>query len=358
MKPMKIIYKTFPIDELTVHPNHNFIYNDIPEDDFLPELEKLIVEHGIKTPLIVNENGTIISGYRRYEVLKKIGQPEVRCKVQRYKNSYEELWDLVLRNLNRNSKTRTQKIREGMFLFNILKNYGKEILINELKYQQRITGKIDSSNETRYIVAQILGIEGGEKSNGKVFSMAKSALERADEYKKRGDDNFYNMIITQLNKVSSKAAYSLAFKVDTEKLSDVAKKGLLSGQIKGNSSTLPLKHNHLKEEIGKKKHNQIVETTSNSKDIDAKLKVEEIVKEYNAQSRGEIETIIPEMEKGYVSKTLEKAMINFRNDVAQCMTHQKDINKLDKKERKRLNKIMTKFIEDFQKDKNIITGGL
>ena len=34
------------------------------------------------------------------------------------------------------------------------------------------------------------------------------------------------------------------------------------------------------------------------------------------------------------------------------------INKLDKKERKRLNKIMTKFIEDFQKDKNIITGGL
>ncbi len=64
------------------------------------------------------------------------------------------------------------------------------------------------------------------------------------------------------------------------------------------------------------------------------------------------------MEKGYVSKTLEKAMINFRNDVAQCMTHQKDINKLDKKERKRLNKIMTKFIEDFQKDKNIITGGL
>jgi len=107
MESTKIMYKTFPIDELTVHSKHNLIYNDISEDDFLPELEELIVEHGIKTPLIVNENGTIISGYRRYEVLKKIGQSKVRCKVQRYNNSYEELWDLVLCNLNRNSNTRT-----------------------------------------------------------------------------------------------------------------------------------------------------------------------------------------------------------------------------------------------------------
>jgi len=355
MESTKIMYKTFPIDELTVHSKHNLIYNDISEDDFLPELEELIVEHGIKTPLIVNENGTIISGYRRYEVLKKIGQSKVRCKVQRYNNSYEELWDLVLRNLNRNSKTRTQKIREGMVLFDILKNYGKEILINELKYKQRITSKIDLSNETRYIVAQILGIEGGEKSNGKVFSMAKSALEKADEYKKIGNDVFYNMIIIQLNKVSSKAAYSLAYKVDIEKLNNVDKKGLLNGQIKGNSITLPLKHD-LKEEINK--YNQVIKTISEQKDTKNTVKLEEIVNEYNAKSRGEIEIIIPEKENGYISKTLEKAMINFRNDVAQCMTHQKDINNLSEEERKRLNRVMTKFIEDFQKDKNIITGGL
>lgn len=356
MKPTKIIYKTFPIDELIVHPKHNFIYKDILEDDFLPELEKLIVEHGIKTPLIVNENGIIISGYRRYEVLKKIGQPEVKCKVQKYKNCYEELWDLVLRNLNRNSKTRTQKIREGMILFDILKNYGKEILINELKYQQRITGKIDLSNETRYIVAQILGIEGGEKSNGKIFSMAKSALEKADEYKESGNEDFYNMIIAQLNKVSSKAAYSLAYKVDIEKLSDVAKKGLFTGQIKGNSINLSLKPEKIIHNV--KKQHQIIKTTPKPQNIDSSLKVEETVREYNAQSRGEIDIIIPEMEKGYVSKTLEKAMANFRKEVAQCMTHQKDINKLDEEERKRLNRVMTKFIEDFQKDKNIITGGL
>ena len=51
-------------------------------------------------------------------------------------------------------------------------------------------------------------------------------------------------------------------------------------------------------------------------------------------------------------------MINFRNEIAQCMVHQKDISNLDEEERKKLNKIMNKFIDDFQKDKNIITGGI
>ena len=40
------------------------------------------------------------------------------------------------------------------------------------------------------------------------------------------------------------------------------------------------------------------------------------------------------------------------------MVHQKDISNLDEEERKKLNKIMNKFIDDFQKDKNIITGGI
>ena len=84
----------------------------------------------------------------------------------------------------------------------------------------------------------------------------------------------------------------------------------------------------------------------NSRDSCAKT-----VQEYNAQSRGEIEIIIPEMDKGYVSKTLETAMREFKNKVAQCMTHQREIINLDDDEKVRLNRIMTKFIEDFKKDK-------
>ena len=86
--------------------------------------------------------------------------------------------------------------------------------------------------------------------------------------------------------------------------------------------------------------------------------LEETVREYNAKSRGEIEIVIPEMEKGYVSKTLESAMTEFRRKVAQCMTHQREIKKLEKEEKIRLNRIMAKFIEDFQKDKDYITGGM
>ena len=86
--------------------------------------------------------------------------------------------------------------------------------------------------------------------------------------------------------------------------------------------------------------------------------LEETVREYNAQSRGEIEIVIPEMEKGYVSKTLENAMSEFRRKVAQCMIHQREIMQLCTEEKVRLNRIMSKFIEDFQKDKNYITGGM
>lgn len=85
--------------------------------------------------------------------------------------------------------------------------------------------------------------------------------------------------------------------------------------------------------------------------------LEETVREYNAQSRGEIEIVIPEKEKGYVSKMLESAMSEFRRKVAQCMIHQREIQKMDKEEKIRLSRIMAKFIEDFQKDKNYITGG-
>ena len=51
-------------------------------------------------------------------------------------------------------------------------------------------------------------------------------------------------------------------------------------------------------------------------------------------------------------------MREFKNKVAQCMIHQREIINLDDDEKIRLDKIMTKFIEDFQKDKNIILGGM
>lgn len=86
--------------------------------------------------------------------------------------------------------------------------------------------------------------------------------------------------------------------------------------------------------------------------------MEQTVREYNAQSRGEIKIVIPEREKGYISKTLEKAMADFRRETAQCMTHQREIAKLDNEEKIRLNRIMSKFIEDFEKDRNYITGGM
>lgn len=82
------------------------------------------------------------------------------------------------------------------------------------------------------------------------------------------------------------------------------------------------------------------------------------MREYIAQSRGKIKIVIPEKEKGYISKTYEAAIMEFRRKTAQCMTHQREIQKMDIEEKTRLNRIMKKFIEDFEKDRNYITGGM
>lgn len=135
--------------------------------------------------------------------------------------------------------------------------------------------------------------------------------------------------------------------------------GLRSGQISGRSNSLPLK---LEFEKGDKEKEPEVTVNVNvcklNKDMYYGTVEEEVVREYNAQSRGEIKIVIPEKEKGYVSKTYEAAMTEFRRKTAQCMIHQREIQKMDAEEKVRLDRIMAKFIEDFQKDRKYITGGM
>lgn len=179
--------------------------------------------------------------------------------------------------------------------------------------------------------------------------------------RKEGNVDLADIIITQINKRGAHAAYDLAFKVDIGKLNDVTLAGLRSGQISGRSNSLPLRAEFDKnaEEKTERKEKGEIENLSTDR-IGSTITMEDLeetVREYNAQSRGEIKIEIPEKEKGYVSKTYEAAMTDFRRKTAQCMTHQREIQKMDAVEKIRLNRIMKKFIEDFEKDRKYITGG-
>lgn len=362
MADMHKQFKVFKLSDLKPHPRNKTIYGEEKNDETFDELIQLIKTHGLRTKIIVNENGVIISGHRRYRALLKLGYTEIECEVRHYENEMEELRDLVICNSGRRQKTRVQQLREGEAIYEVEKWKAsvrqKSVLNNSLVKELCSVTRDEEKGETRDIVAKIVNWGTGSKNSGKDYSLGRSALRKSDELRKEGNEDLADIIVTQINKRGAHAAYDFAFKVDIDKLNDVTMAGLRSGQISGRANTLPLKPEFDKSSKKKEEQQKPVTTFTNSNTTITRADLEETVQEYNAQSRGEIEINIPEMDKGYVSKTLESAMREFKNKVAQCMTHQREIINLDDEEKVRLNRIMTKFIEDFQKDKDYITGGM
>ncbi len=374
-------FKVFRLTELTPHPRNKMIYGEKEDDGTFAELVNLIKEHGLRTKIVVNENGVIISGHRRYNALKELGYKETECEVRHYENEMEELRDLVICNSGRRQKTRVQQLREGEAIYEVEEWKANQRRIstqnnNRAVMEQSSMSDNDEKGTTRDIVAKIISWGSGTKSSGKDYSLGRSALKESDRLREEGNTDLADIIITQINKRGAHAAYDLAFKVDIGNLNDATKAGLRSGQISGRSNSLPLKPEFAKspkekggtekEETEKptnitareesEKQNKVVVGNEYTGTTTESLE-EETVREYIAQSRGEIKIVIPEKERGYVSKTYEAAMTEFRRKTAQCMTHQREIQKMDAEEKIRLNRIMTKFIEDFQKDKEFITGG-
>lgn len=364
-------FKIFQLAELKPHPRNTAIYGGKEGDETFSELVQLIKEHGLRTKMIVNEDGLIISGHRRYNALKELGYTEIECEVRHYDNEMEELRDLVICNSGRRQKTRVQQLREGEAIYEVEEWKAKqrqEIGKNQYSLKDQSSGSLcnnEEKGETRDIVAKIISWGSGSKSSGKDYSLGRSALKESDRLRKEGNTDLADIIITQINKRGAHAAYDLAFKVDIEQLNDITMAGLRTGQISGRSNSLPLKSECVKnsKERGRTEKEETVKpikAVAGNKRTETTMEsiAEEVVREYIAQSRGEIKIVIPEKEKGYVSKTYEAAMTEFRRKTAQCMTHQREISKMDEEEKVRLDRIMAKFIEDFQKDRKYITGGM
>lgn len=356
-------FRTFKLTELKPHPRNKSIYGENDTDEKYKQLVELIRVHGLRNRIIVNEDGVIISGHRRFRALKELGYTETECEVRHYDNPMEELRDLVMCNVGRRQQTRVQQLREGEAIHEVEAWKARQRMesgTNQYSPTDQSSLPLNSieKGETRDIVAKIISWGTGAKNSGKDYSLGRSALKESDRLREEGNDDLANIIITQINKRGAHAAYDLAFKVDINKLNDVTMAGLRSGQISGRANTLPLKPEFEKKPKKEEQQKPITTFTKNEKSTITKADLDEVVQEYNAQSRGEIEIEIPEMQKGYVSKTIESAIREFKNKISQCMVHQREINNLDEEEKTRLNRIMTKFIEDFEKDKNYITGGM
>lgn len=339
--------------DLKPHPKNEEIYG---ANEDVSDLVAKIKKSGRVHTMTVNSKGVVLAGHRRLKACIELGIETVRAEIVDFDTPEEEIEFIVLDNHQR-EKTNEQKAKEAKALKEVESKLALIRMKSGKKNPPPDSAEGCKKGEARNIVAKNVGLRSGHE-----VDRAINAINKIDTLKEEGRTEDAELIRGVLNNGSISAADELARNIDIVEIPEKDKSLIKSGKKssysyveKAKQKRKPKKdecRNSCSEKSREKTTEYIGNTSVTMKDL------EETVREYNAQSRGEIKIVIPEKEKGYVSKTLESAMSEFRREVAQCMTHQREIMKLDGEEKTRLNRIMTKFIEDFQKDKNYITGGM
>jgi len=92
------------------------------------DLLESIDRDGIRDPLVVNEDGIIISGCRRWKAALQVGLTSVPVEVRSFKNEVEEKQAILDYNLHR-EKTFSQKMREAELLEEIVGRRAKQKML-------------------------------------------------------------------------------------------------------------------------------------------------------------------------------------------------------------------------------------
>ncbi|OUL27098.1 ParB N-terminal domain-containing protein [Nostoc sp. 106C] len=143
---VEIILKKRKVVELHPHPKNEGIYGD--ED--IKELAELIEKYGLRKPLIVTPEGTIISGHRRWKAILFLGWETVLVEEKEFTDETAELEALLLENASR-EKTIEQKCREGLMWE----------AIERAKSRKRIGRKGLGVGSTRDVIAKKVGLGSG-----------------------------------------------------------------------------------------------------------------------------------------------------------------------------------------------------
>ena len=113
------------ISELSPHQKNYEIYGkENISDDFLMSIKK----KGVMVPLTIKEDGTILSGHRRFEAAKLAGIESVPVGVACFENELDELEAMIEFNRYR-EKTFTQKMNEAKTLEKIEAERAKERML-------------------------------------------------------------------------------------------------------------------------------------------------------------------------------------------------------------------------------------
>jgi len=216
-----VTIETRKIETLKEHSQNTNIYGN--ELSNIEELAQQIKFSGIVKPLIVTNNGVIISGHRRYKACCLLGMKQIPVEIRNFNNESEELECLLLENSYR-MKTMEQKVREARIYEEIetekakqRMHAGNKPLISQYNadpVENLPQGDMNSDyGKTRDIVAKKLNI-----GSGRTYEKAKKVVEKIDELKSTGENEKAADLSATL-KDSVNSAYNLLRR--EEKLQEV-----------------------------------------------------------------------------------------------------------------------------------------
>ena len=166
------------LDTLSLKPNplNVEIYGNEPIDtDLLDDIKK----NDQHVLIVIDENNMIISGHRRWVVMKELGVP-ARCERKTYQSDIEKTQAFLSFNKQR-EKTYTQRLKEAAKIEDNIKAQSHLRKISNLKHSiDTPTLAERESGETRDIISQSIGMKRGSYAKVKaVFDKAESGNENA-----------------------------------------------------------------------------------------------------------------------------------------------------------------------------------
>ncbi|MBE3576898.1 MAG: ParB N-terminal domain-containing protein [Limnochordales bacterium] len=190
-------------DTLKPHPKNAEIYGNeqIPQD-FIDSIRT----KGILVPLVIKEDGTIISGHRRWRVAQLLGMQSVPVEVVHYDDELDEREAIIAYNRQR-EKTFEQRMAEGDELRAIEAERARRRIQEHggtaPGRPANTCGNISTGDtgKTRDKVAAAIGL-----GSGRTYDKALKVWEAA----KRGDETAQKAVAAlNANKITINAAYKL-----------------------------------------------------------------------------------------------------------------------------------------------------
>jgi ParB/Sulfiredoxin domain len=215
----------FSLSEIKPAPENDLIYRPISPDD--PDIQKLaesIQKHGLKEPLVVTQDGYILSGHRRYVACRLLGMKRVECRVEPI-SRFDPSFETMLCEYNRQRvKSLDEIVREQVISINPDDAYQSLI-----SYRKRISA----------VSGECISIEGVKTrrsiSRGKreMLAAVRKIIKEMEEYWPLSDRTIHYEILNDppLRHIGKPASRYVNNRKCYQDLCDLLTRGRLAGLI-------------------------------------------------------------------------------------------------------------------------------